>query len=57
MIIARKAGGIEAVIKVINAHLDDPEICGVGCATLGTMVIGDGKCPKENSSLHYFLFE
>lgn len=41
--IARKAGGIEAVVNVINRHIDNQEMCRVGCATLCDLTIADGK--------------
>ena len=33
------AGGIEAVVKAINAHIDDPIICETGCNILGNIAL------------------
>ena len=41
--IARKAGGIGAVVNVINKHIGNQEMCRVGCATLCVLTIADGK--------------
>lgn len=41
---ARNAGGIEAVVKVINEHIDDLNVCLSGCAALGS--INDDECKQ-----------
>ena len=42
---ARTAGGIETVVKVINVHIENADVCKFGCAALGNMTAGiSGKC-------------
>ena len=40
---AGTAGGIEAVVKAINAHINNKGICRFGCAALEKMVLRNSK--------------
>ena len=40
---AGAAGGIEAVIKVINIHTDNVGVCEKGCSALCSMTKDNGK--------------
>ena len=40
---AGTAGGIEAVVKVINIHIDNADVCEEGCNTLRNMTCDNGK--------------
>ena len=40
---AGKAGGTEAIIKVINTHIDNANVCKCGCAVLCFMIDAKGK--------------
>ena len=35
---AIKAGGIEAVVKAINVHIDNTDMCRAGCHALKSMI-------------------
>ena len=37
------AGGIEAVVKAINTHIDSPDVCEKGCSALWNMTVNNGK--------------
>ena len=36
------AGGIEAVVKAINTHIDNDDVCYVGCGALWNMAVNNG---------------
>ena len=40
---AGRAGGVEAVVKVINAHINNVDMCYVGCTVLRNMIVDNGK--------------
>ena len=40
---AGTAGGIEVVVKVINAQIENAEVCERGCAALWVMILNNGK--------------
>ena len=40
---AGAAGGIEAVVKVVNTHVKDAGACFQGCAALSSMTANNGK--------------
>ena len=40
---AGAAGGIEAMVKAINTHINNPCICRTGCYALWNMVSINGK--------------
>ena len=44
---AGTAGGIETVIKVINAHMNDADVCEQGCWAFGNMTIDGGDSDKK----------
>ena len=46
---AEETGGIEAVVKVINTHIDNSDVCKCGCAALCNMVCNDGKNTDKNN--------
>ena len=46
---AGKAGGIKAVVKAINAHIDSPSVCEAGCGALWNMINGNGKNTDKES--------
>ena len=37
------AGGIEAVVKAINAHISNADVCEQGCGALRNMALNNGK--------------
>ena len=39
----RTVGGIEAVVKAINTHIDNFCVCYTGCVALGVMTKSNGK--------------
>ena len=45
---AGTAGGIEAVVKAINTHIDNADVCEKGCAALWNMVL-NGKNTETKS--------
>ena len=45
---AGTAGGIEAVVKVINTHINNPDACEQGCHTLKIMIENNGKSAEIN---------
>ena len=40
---AGKAGGIEAVAKAINTHINNAGVCEQGCGALWSMTVNNGK--------------
>ena len=36
-------GGIEAVVKAINTHIGDVDVCEKGCEALYNMITNNGK--------------
>ena len=44
---AGTAGGIEAVVKAINTHIDNASVCEQGCGALGNM-INNSKKQRQN---------
>ena len=40
---AGTAGGIEVVVKVINTHIDNADVCERGCDALWNMATNNGK--------------
>ena len=40
---AGEAGGIEAVIQTMNAHVDNADVCKAGCGALMNMTANNGK--------------
>ena len=49
---AGTAGGIEAVVKAINTHIDNAGVCRAGCDTLRNMTNGNGKTlTKQNRKM------
>ena len=40
---AGAVGGIEAVVKAINTHIDNLDMCKNGCGLLGDMILDNGK--------------
>ena len=40
---AGAAGGIDAVVKVINTHIDNVDVCKNGCGALLNMTAFNGK--------------
>ena len=44
---AGTAGGIEAVVKAINAHIDNPGVCRTGCGALWNMTESSDKSTNK----------
>ena len=44
---AGAAGGIEAVVKAINTHIDNVDVCKLGCGALRNMTV-NGKILTQN---------
>ena len=40
---AGAAGGIEAIVKAVNTHIDNSDVCYSGCAALFSMTFDNGK--------------
>ena len=40
---AGAAGGIDAVVKAINTHIDNADVCEKGCGALSNMTFNNGK--------------
>ena len=40
---AGATGGIETVVKAINTHIDNADVCYVGCAALRGVIANNGK--------------
>ena len=40
---AGAAGGVEAVVKAINTHINNTNVCKQGCTVLGNMTLNNGK--------------
>ena len=45
---AGAAGGIEAMIKVINTHINNADVCENGCGALYNITANNGKNDKQN---------
>ena len=45
---AGAAGGIEVVVKAINAHINNAGVCENGCGTLWNMTTNNGKTLTQN---------
>ena len=45
---AGAAGGIEAVVKAINAHINNAGVCENGCGALWNMTTNNGKTLTQN---------
>ena len=43
---AGKAGGVEVVVKAINTHIDNVDVCFSGCGALFNMTVNNGKSTK-----------
>ena len=39
---AGAAGGIDAVVKAINTHINNADVCEQGCIALGIMTVNNG---------------
>ena len=37
------AGGIEAIVKVISIHINNPDVCTAGCGALNSMLLNNCK--------------
>ena len=46
---AGEAGGIEAVVKAVNTHIDNPDVCEQGCWALWNMTFNNGKTANKNT--------
>ena len=46
---AGTAGGIEIVVKAINAHIDNASVCENGCCTLWNVTFNNGKNTEANN--------
>ena len=54
---AGAAGGIEAVVKAINTHIDNAGVCEQGCGALNNMTANNGKnTDKYNKNNKIFLW-
>ena len=40
---AGEAGGIETVVKAMNTHINNPDMCENGCGALNNMTANNGK--------------
>ena len=40
---AGAAGGIDAVVKAINTHINNPDVCERGCGALMGMTLNNGR--------------
>ena len=49
---AGAAGGVEAVVKVINTHIDNAEVCENGCGALWNITV-NGKNTKLRQTQKY----
>ena len=47
---AGAAGGIEAVVKVINTHINNVDVCFSGCGALMKMAHNNGKTMIKQSN-------
>ena len=47
---AGTAGGIEAVVKAINAHINNVDVCYAGCRVLWNMTLDDGKAKSQDKN-------
>ena len=45
---AGAAGGIEAVVKAVNTHIENPNVCENGCQALSNMIENNGKTLIKN---------
>ena len=41
-------GGIDAVVKAINTHIENADVCYAGCGTLYNMTANNGKTNKKH---------
>ena len=46
---AGTAGGIEAVVKAINTHIDNDDVCESGCGALWNMTANNGKITEKHN--------
>ena len=46
---AGEAGGIETVVKAINTHIDDADVCEQGCGALDYMALNGKSTDKITS--------
>ena len=46
----RTAGGIEVVVKAINTHIGNADVCEWGCGALYNLVDVNGKTLKSNKA-------
>ena len=44
------AGGIEAVVKAINTHINNAGVCESGCGALANMAVNNGKNTDKTNS-------
>ena len=47
---AGAAGGIEAVVKAINAHIDNVSVCKQGCNALWSMTTNNGPNNEKSTT-------
>ena len=47
---AGTAGGIEAVVKAINTHINNAGVCYQGCGALWSMTVNNGKNNKATNN-------
>ena len=45
---AGAAGGIEAVVKAINTHIDNADVCKSGCGALWIMTVNGKNTTKAH---------
>ena len=46
---AGAAGGIEAVVKAINTHINNADVCEKGCGALYYMIANNGKTTDKTA--------
>ena len=49
---AGKVGGIEAVVKAINTHIDNADVCKRGCRVLVSMSAKRNKTKQKKYNKH-----
>ena len=49
---AGKAGGVEAVIRAINTHINNTDVCENGCSALWN-IINNGKNTDKTNKTNY----
>ena len=47
---AVKAGGIEAMAKIISAHINNPDVCCQSCNILDILIPDEGKAPLTDKT-------